>query len=85
MYLNKTGNSRGFQSIDFNDLCDKPCVISQSSNMKQQIWLGCTSLSYDEDNNPYNTKICLDRKSSFKIAMRLIIFSLTGQLFKKKK
>lgn len=81
MYLSKTRTARGFQIIKFEDCYNQQCSIQQSSNLKKQIWLGADDVSYDEKDEPYNSRACLDRKASFKVAIRLLIFSITGKLF----
>lgn len=89
MYLSKTRTERGFQIIKFEDCYQQQCSIQQSSNLKKQIWLGADNVSYDEKDEPYNSRACLGRKEAFKVAFRLFVFSLTGKLFhdgeKKKK
>lgn len=81
MYLNKTRTARGFQIIQFEDCYNQSCSIQQSSNLKKQIWVGADNVSYDEKDEPYNSRACLDRKASFKVAIRLLVFSITGRLF----
>lgn len=85
MYLNKTRTERGFQLIKFEDCYNQQCSIQQSSNLKKQIWLGADNVSYDEKDEPYNSRACLGRKEAFKIAYRLLVFSITGKLFHGKK
>lgn len=85
MYLKKTRTERGFQLIEFEDCYQQQCSIQQSSNLKKQIWLGADNVSYDEKDEPYNSRACLGRKESFKVGLRLIIFAVTGRLFHSKK
>lgn len=88
MYLCKTRTERGFQIVKFEDCYQQQCSIQQSSNLKKQIWLGADNVSYDEKDEPYNSRACLGRKEAFKVAFRLFVFAITGRLFhdsKKKK
>lgn len=81
MYLSKTRTPRGFKIIHFEDCYNQQCSILESSNLKKQIWLGAENVSYDDKDEPYNSKACLGRKESFKIGLRLLIFAITGKLF----
>lgn len=81
MHLIKTRTERGFQIIQFEDCYKQQCSIQQSSNLKKQIWLGADEVSYDEKDEPYNSRACLGRKEAFKIAFRLFVFFVTGKLF----
>lgn len=85
MYLRKTRTERGFQVIEFEDCYQQQCSIQQSSNLKKQIWLGADNVSYDEKDEPYNSRACLGRKEAFKVAFRLMVFSITGKLFRENK
>lgn len=85
MNLNKGRTERGFQLIEFEDSLNQKCSIQKSSTLKKQILVGANDVSYDEFDEPYNSRACLDRKASFKIAVRLIIFAITGNLYKEKK
>jgi len=84
MYLKKTRTERGFQLIEFEDCYQQQCSIQQSSNLKKQIWLGADNVSYDDKDEPYNSRACLGRRESFKVGLRLIIFAITGKLFRSK-
>ena len=81
MYFNKNRTERGFKIIEFEDCYNQKCSLQQSSNLKKQIWLGADIVSYDEKDEPYNSRMCLDRKGSLKVAFRLLIFSITGRVF----
>lgn len=81
MYLSKTRTERGFQIVKFEDCYQQQCSIQQSSNLKKQIWLGADNVSYDEKDEPYNSRACLGRKEAFQVAFRLFIFAITGKLF----
>lgn len=85
MNLNKGRTERGFQLIEFEDCYNQKCSIQKSPTVKEQVMFGANDVSYDGNDEPYNSKTCLDRKASFKIAIRLIIFALTGNLYKEKK
>lgn len=85
MRLSKTRTERGFQIIEFEDCFAQKCSLQQSSNLKKQIWFGCDDLSYDEKDEPYNSRTCLGRKEALQVSLRLFIFSLTGRLFFKRK
>ena len=85
MRLSKTRTERGFQLIEFTDCYAQKCSIQESSNLKKQIWFGCDDLSYDDKDEPYNSRTCLGRKEALHVSLRLLIFSLTGKLFCSKK
>lgn len=85
MYLSKSRTSRGFQLITFKDGYLQDCSIQESSNLKKQIWVGAEEVSYDENDEPYNSKMALNRRQSFKLGFRLFIFAVTGKVFLGKK
>lgn len=85
MTFNKTRTERGFQVLRFEDCNKQQCSIQVESNVKKQIMLGADNISLDEDSEPYNSRALLGRKESFKVALKLLLFSITGRLFINKK
>lgn len=59
---------RGFKRTDFKDCYGESCSIQQASNIKPSIWLGVS-----------NNRMILDRKLSWKLANRLLLFALFGR------
>ena len=83
----KTRTERGFQLITFEDNYSQKCSLQKcvTSSNKEQVWLGADEVTYDDADQPVNSRMGLTRAQSFKLAFKLLYFSIFGRLFFEKK